>query len=314
VKRLPALGLQGLQIRAARASLCADLGIYYLDMTTCIPLVESGFHGLLDAAGVPLTDVGGGRQVYDTITISQYALALHDLYQHDRQEVHAQKFAIQLEAVVARIEREGEWRGFLIHQWTNLKYRRLRTPWVSALAQGMAISVLLRGYRLWSHENLLKEAEAVFRAMARPIETGGVRAADRCGHLWFEEYPLTPPVHVLNGFIFALWGVLDFARVTGDPDARKWWSEGIETLKAHIPDFDSGFWSLYDLRYRELASLHYHANIHPPQLEAMYALTGERIFLQYARRWRRFAHSWRCRVLWWIGLRIGALKRGWRFD
>src|SRR5262249_53074048 len=212
------------------------------------------------------------------------------------------------------IQREGEWQGFIVHRWSNPKYRQLRAPWVSALAQGAAISVLLRGYQLWLDAKLLDDAAAMFEGMERPLEVGGIRVQGWCGPLWFEEYPMTPPGHVLNGFIFALWGIVDFARVTGDEKAWRWWHEGVLTLKSHLPEFDCGFWSLYDLRYRELAALHYHQKIHPAQLEAMYALTGDKAFLHYANRWRRFADDWRCRARWWLGLRIGAFKRRWRFD
>jgi heparosan-N-sulfate-glucuronate 5-epimerase len=307
-------GAQHVAIRAGHASVSAELGTYYIEMPGVVRLVESGFHGPLDRAGIPLSDIGAGEHVYNPIVIAQYALALHDEYRRLGRGPYERKFATQVEAIMAQVERKGEWHGFFIHRWNNVKYRRVRAPWVSALSQGTAISALLRGYQLWRDESLLGEATAIFRAMERPIESGGVRSVDACGHLWFEEYPMTPPCHVLNGFIFALWGVIDFARATGDRDAWSWWHEGVRTLKAHLPEFDCGFWSVYDLRYRELAGVHYHLNIHAPQLEAMYGLTGEGIFLDYANRWRRFGKNRGCRFLWSLGLRIGAARRGWRFD
>lgn len=305
---------QHVAIRAGRASVSADLGEYYLEAPGVVRLVESGFHGPLDVAGVPLADIGDGEHVYNPIIIAQYALALHDEHRRLGSGPCERKFARQVEAIAAQVERRGEWHGFFIHRWNNAKYRKVRAPWVSALSQGTAISALLRGYQLWRDGSLLRDATAIFRAMERPIELGGVRSVDSCGHLWFEEYPMAPSCHVLNGFIFALWGVMDFARVTGDPDARSWWHQGVLTLKTHLPEFDCGFWSLYDLRYRELASVHYHLNIHVPQLEVMYGLTGEGIFLDYANRWRRFGQNKGCRVLWSLGLRLGAVRRGWRFD
>lgn len=305
---------QHVAIRAGRASVSRDLGTYYLEAPGVVRLVESGFHGPLDVAGVPRADIGGSEHVYSPVIIAQYALALHDEHLRLGSGPYERKFATQVEAIMAQVEPKGEWRGFFIHRWNNAKYRRVRAPWVSALSQGTAISVLLRGYQLWRDERLLRQAAAIFRAMERPIESGGVRSVDPCGHLWFEEYPMTPPCHVLNGFVFALWGVIDFARATGDRDAWSWWRQGVLTLKAHLPEFDCGFWSLYDLRYRELTSVHYHSNIHLPQLEVMYGLTGEEVFLKYANRWRRFAENPVSRVLWSFGLRVGAVRRRWRFD
>jgi heparosan-N-sulfate-glucuronate 5-epimerase len=306
--------LEDLHISATGGSLSSTLGAYYLDMTSVIPLVESGFHGLLDDAGVPLVSIRGDEHVYCASTIAQYAIALHDAYLRSGRDGYRCKCVTQLRAIIAQVERGGERGGFFVHRWGNGKYERLGVPWVSALSQGTAISALLRGYQLLGDESLLEEAGAMFFALGRPIEGGGVRTVDDCGHLWFEEYPMAPPSHVLNGFIFALWGILDFARVTGDKTAWNWWQGGVETLRAHLREFDCGFWSLYDLGYRELASMHYHVKIHAPQLEAMYALTGEKIFVDYANRWYRFARKPRCRALWWLGLRLGALRRGWRFD
>lgn len=306
--------LEDLNISATGGSFSSTLGAYYLDMTSSIPLVESGFHGPLDDAGVPLVNIQRGGRVYYATTIAQYALALHDAHLRSASEEYKCRFATQLRAIIGQVERGGEWGGFFVLRWEDEKYKRLGVPWVSGLSQGTAMSALLRGYQLLGEQSLLEEAGAIFSALDRPIEAGGVRTVDGCGHVWFEEYPFVPPNHVLNGFIFALWGILDFARVTGDKKAWNWWQGGIETLRAHLGEFDSGFWSLYDLGYRELASVHYHVKIHSPQLEAMYGLTGEKMFLDYANRWSRFGGMWRCRVLWWLGLRLGALKRRWRFD
>src|SRR5262245_31177521 len=74
--RIPDLG-----IRSAARSLSHDLRQYYLEMPGVIDFVESGVYGPLDEAGVPLADVGPGKQVYNPTIIAQYALALHDRFQ-----------------------------------------------------------------------------------------------------------------------------------------------------------------------------------------------------------------------------------------
>ncbi len=293
----------------------SSLGAYYLDFRGIIPLVEAAHFGPLEPDGVPRTGTGRGEEfVSHTTTIAQYALALHDAVLREGRAELRPRLAAQLEAVLRNTDRDGPWQGFIVHRWRNTKYQRLATPWVSALGQGNAISALLRGHQLLGEARFLEAATELFAALARPLHEGGVRFVDRCGHLWFEEYPMDPPSHVLNGFVFALWGILDFARATGDERAGQWWRAGVETLKAHLPDFDRGFWSLYDLRYRELASLPYHRNVHVPQLDALYGLTGEPAFHSFARRWERFGRSpWR-RGLWWLALRVDARRRGMRFD
>jgi heparosan-N-sulfate-glucuronate 5-epimerase len=315
VEHGPPLRFEALRLSAASASLAPALGAYYLDMRPVVPFIESGYHGRLDASGVPLTEVGPGCQVYNTITIAQYALALHDdLREQPGEKALERRLCTQLDALVAHTESDGPMRGFAVHRWDNRKYVELRSPWVSALAQGNGLSALLRGYQLLGVQRYLDVAHHVFEATRLPVESGGVSYRDRCGHLWLEEYPTTPPTHVLNGLIFALWGALDYARVTGNGDAWSMWNEGVATLRAHLEEFDAGFWSVYDLRYRELVSRHYHLNIHVPQLQVMYTLTGEDLFRTFAVRWLRFGASrWR-RALWWGALRWQAWARGYTFD
>ena len=43
---------------------------------------------------------------------------------------------------------------------------------------------------------------------------------DEHGNLWFEEYIVSPPTHILNGFMWAAWGVYDYFLATGDPTAQ----------------------------------------------------------------------------------------------
>lgn len=286
------------------------LGRYYLDFTGVLPLVEQEYHGPVDARGVPMNRFAGQGDFHNVITIAQYALALHDtiLASGETAELK-QMLQAQLNTIVELIEPGGQWKGFFLHQWNSPKYPELRAPWVSALGQGNGISALLRGYQWNGDPRLLECATAMFEALERPMSEGGAREVDANGHFWLEEYPMKPSSHVLNGFIFALWGVLDFARVTGSPRAWEWWNAGCQTLRVRLKDYDCGFWSVYDLSHRELASQYYQLNIHIPQLEAMHWLTGDELYLRFARRWRQFSRRRWNRALWWIGLRVGARLR-----
>jgi len=301
------------QIRRGNISSPELLAGYYLDMKPARLLVESGYFGPFDERGVALTtyrSAGSIQHVLNLVTTSQYALALIDILTENGRDANLEnKLQTQLDAIIAVAEREGCRAGLLLHYWDSPKYRELTSPWPSALSQGNAISALLRGYQLLGDQQQLQAATSLFEALDLSTSNGGVKVIDECGHLWFEEYPSEVPMFVLNGFIFALWGVLDYARVTGSEKAWRWWDEGLQTLKAHLPDFDNGYWSIYDLRYRELASSYYQENIHVPQMRVMYSLTGEKIFHRYAERWARFSKSLWCRGAWWIGLRVHARAR-----
>ncbi len=65
---------------------------------------------------------------------------------------------------------------------------------------------------------------------------------------FYEEYTAEVPTLVLNGMIFSLCGLLDFARVFPENDlGKKLVSEGFSTLENILPDYDLGFWSRYNL-------------------------------------------------------------------
>jgi heparosan-N-sulfate-glucuronate 5-epimerase len=267
----------------------APLGRFYQDFTAALDLVHRGVHGPMDADGRPLTAYGGAKPHYNAIIIAQYALACVP-GARSGDEPSQRRLRIQADWLVDHQEQQGTARGFWVQRFDNQKYAGLRTPWVSALAQGNALSALLRAREILGDEVYLAAATIGFQTLRLPTTAGGVRweAGD---DLWLEEYPLEPAGHVLNGAIYALWGVLDFARATNDAEAWGVWKKGASTIARHVEEFDAGFWSRYELGAPELVSVHYHKNIHIPQMQAMFALTGEPVFQEMARRWTRYLHS-----------------------
>ncbi|KPJ07372.1 D-glucuronyl C5-epimerase [Papilio machaon] len=85
---------------------------------------------------------------------------------------------------------------------------------------------------------------------------------------WYEEYPTTPPLFVLNGFIYTLLGLYDLHVIEGENSislAKKMFDDGMTSLKTLLPLFDTGSGSFYDLRHftlgvsPNLARWDYHA-------------------------------------------------------
>ena len=125
---------------------------------------------------------------------------------------------------------------------------------------------------------------------------------DDAGDWWIEEYLTQPPTHILNGFLWALWGVYDYQRLTGDPRAQELWERSLLTLEKNLGRYDTGCWSLYDLsptRLRNVASPFYHA-LHLVQLEVMHRLTGKAFFKEYLERWRGYRENGFCRRRAWL--------------
>lgn len=168
----------------------------------------------------------------------------------------------------------------------------LHSPWRSALAQGQGISVCLRAYKLSQEERYLEVAKRAFKSfyyLSRE-HPGGV-LDDSGGHTWLEEYIVEPPNHVLNGFIWALWGVRDYAVFMNDKYAWELWHLCVKTLRENLGHYDLGFWTTYDLvkfnpgRQRTMPSSIYYQNLHVVQMKAMCLLTSGTIFKHYEKRW-----------------------------
>jgi hypothetical protein len=113
---------------------------------------------------------------------------------------------------------------------------------------------------------------------------------DEDKNLWIEEYLVDPPTHILNGFMWALWGVFDYWLARSDALAKNIFDRGVETLVQNLARFDTGYWSLYEqsgTRLKMLASPFYH-QLHIVQLRVMSKLTGDARFAAVAERWEGY--------------------------
>lgn len=159
---------------------------------------------------------------------------------------------------------------------------RLVAPWVSAYAQGFALSFFVRLYRVTGEWAFVEDARAIamsFRLLG-PTRRHWVAYAPN-SDLWLEEYPSAKPSHVLNGFNYALFGLHEYERLTRDPVARELLQGGLATIRKFGTSYRvPGGISYYDLVHRT-QHLHYH-QIHIDQLRDLSALSGDPWFGQFA--------------------------------
>ncbi len=266
-----------------------QLGEYYMPF-----LEKAGYAGPYDAAGIPLLNYHGkiGLQ-YNPIAISQWGLGNFNLFLRSKDEEHKKKSQAAADWLVKHLEPNS----FGVPVWNHhfdWEYRTpLKAPWYSGLAQGQGISLLVRVARETGKSEYLEAAARAFVSFSRATEDGGVVFTDEHGDIWFEEYIVSPPTHILNGFIWAAWGVYDFFLATKEKSVRQLFDRAVETLRRNLDRYDLGFWSLYEqsgTRLPMVASSFYH-QLHVTQLGLMYRLTGDKMFSQYAERWAAYARS-----------------------
>ncbi len=270
-----------------------QLGEYYMSFTE-----KADYSGEHDSAGIPMLNYRGkiGLQ-YNPIAIAQWGLGNYNLFSQTQIEARRQKrrkrFLAASDWLCAHLEPNlnGTWIWNHHFDW---EYRSpLKAPWYSALAQGQGISLLVRSYRETGAPVYLDAARRAFTSFLKSTLDGGVTFTDEHSNLWFEEYIVSPPTHILNGFIWAAWGVRDYFLVTHDPTARDVFEQALLTLRANLHRYDLGFWSLYEqsgTRLPMIASPFYH-RLHVVQLRIMHRLTGDRTFAEFADKWEACARS-----------------------
>ncbi len=256
--------------------------------------MKADYAGHLDKDGIPMLDYHGNIGLkYNPIAISQYGLGNINKYLRDRDQTRLDKAIAAAGWFLNNIETNGNGIGVWYHKFDFEYARLLKNPWYSGLAQGQILSFMVRIYNITKNEKYLKCAHKILASFKEDIYNGGVVYEDSKKNLWIEEYITFPPMHILNGFIWALWGIYDYMLLTGSPVAKEIYERSIDTLINNLERYDCGFWSLYDLSdkiMKNLASPFYH-KLHIVQLNIMYRLTGNEIFQQYSKRWEHYLNN-----------------------
>ena len=253
---------------------------------------------------------GESEWLYDPIGLIQAGLSLHDQILDgsaagspgSQMADHAGDPDLDRRKIlldqVDWLHRSAEWLPDSIAVWSVPwiagRYG-LRPPWISALSQGQAISLLART-SAWDRPQDLVLARAVVRSLLD--STLPIVLRDESGIRFFEEFPAQPPTEVLNGCLFAWLGLWDYTRVTGDAPLRRTCLDLLDRIEEQVPEYElEGLglegWTRYDGRGERPTSPVYQ-ELHAALAEAISAETGRSFWRVRAERWRESAESpWR---------------------
>ena len=166
---------------------------------------------------------------------------------------------------------------FALH---NIQSETLKAPWYSGMAQGEALSLLTRLYQITEKSEYLESADQVFKSFTNFRGNGPWTVdIDENGYYWIEEYPNPNAAsdHVLNGFIYGLYGVYDYYSLTGNIQSRAILNASLLTLKHYLPDFrNPGQISFYCLGHKQMSESYHRKHI--KQLEMLYKITNDIFF------------------------------------
>ena len=243
-------------------------------------LTSTSYWKLFDPEGIPLIDYGPPIGIqYNPVEICHYALANYYTYQTTNNPQYLETFLIQANWLVRNARQNSDFTVWEYNfDWPTFNCTQ---PWISAMAQGEAISALTRAYVLTGNQTYLQTAQTATKAYEHETTQGGIRTTE-ANDIWYEEYADTqaPSSKVLNGFIFSLFGLYECTYLTNSSETTQLFQQAADTLARNIHQYDTGTWSYYDLLHKTIAGLNYHI-IHIIQLNTMYKLTGNQIFQQY---------------------------------
>jgi heparosan-N-sulfate-glucuronate 5-epimerase len=257
----------------------------FLDFAS-IPTIGDSAWIQLDEQGIPLVRYGQ-TWAYNPVTTAQMGLQQFSRWTLDNDPEHLAD-ATNLAGWLRETQDPGS--GLWSYDFdfpVGMFGTTLVRPWHSAMAQGEAMSLLTRVYRITNDRSLLEAAVAACLPLERDVSGGGLQA-DFFGHPYFEEYPTDPPSFTLNGFMFTLLGLHDLAPYA-EAGARLF-RVGMDTLVYCLPFYDTGSISAYHLGHitnppRPLhASRQYHV-LHIKQLLALGSVWPHETLSFYAQAW-----------------------------
>ena len=173
---------------------------------------------------------------------------------------------------------------------------KLKPGWYSSMAQGQAMSVLTRAYHITKNVDFLNAAKRATGLFHVKSKDNGILAIFMNKFKWYEEYPMTPPLLVLNGFLFSLMGLYDLKMTLPQGergDAEELFKEGMTSLRAMLLMYDTGSGTMHDLRHLtmdielNLASWAYHVT-HVNQLIWVTMIDSDPFYKKVLTRWQGY--------------------------
>lgn len=233
---------------------------------------------LLESESLPLYHTEKNGEVEFPVAIFQYGLGAYDLFLKTQDPKYLRKFMQCVDWAMNQQQDSGA--------WDSLSFLYPDYPY-SAMCQGEGASLLIRAFKQTGDQKYMTAAQKALDFMLEPVEKGGTT---KCSgkDVILMEYVQMPTV--LNGWIFAAFGLYDMSLESPNSKYGEAFSATIETMKNQLDLFDNGYWSKYDAD-KKITSPFYH-NLHIAQMEALYLVTEDKAFKEREEKWRFYQSKW----------------------
>ena len=209
---------------AAAPFLASPFTLYELDrdalpyvLTTPISLVDTEPH---DSTGVRMILING--KLYDQpVDQAQYGLKLLESYRLNNDPAYLARALLQAQRLVDRhIVHGGWWYPYPFVWRIHQQFETYNPPWFSMMAQGQAMSLFVRLYRLLGDAQWKTAADQTFATYSVAPVAGQPWGVYTVGNLlWLELYPSPVAVRgdlTYNGHMWSMFGLYDYWQLTHD--------------------------------------------------------------------------------------------------
>jgi hypothetical protein len=224
-----------------------DKYLYFLDLSR----KALDYDGELKENGVYQFLGYDGDYCAHPLEIAQYGLASWLAWRKSGDEQWIEHALNQCSWLVDNQEESGAW--YIRHK--NPLDHDLPLPWVSGMANGLAISALVRAYWFTKEEQYLTAAKKAYDFLELNVKDGGVKRYLDDETYVYEESVKPQLEGILNGHLFSMFGIYDLSLEIEVCKVSFW--DNIKNLKKILPKFDMGYWSYYCMS-GEIASGFYH--------------------------------------------------------
>jgi len=223
-----------------RVDIANDRFSYFYDISS----KAMSFSGRFNDEGIYLFPGYDGQDHIHSLEVAQYTLACWLSWRKTDDVFWLNKAILHSDWLRENQLDDGRW----VISHVNPQYSDLGESWCSSLAQGLAISALIRAYEHTSDISYMDAALKAADFLERDFELGGLKrsiAFNDVEGFVYEEYPRDKVSGVLNGHISSVLAILELSHY--EERFKISAEENIENLVNILPLYDIDYWSLYSL-------------------------------------------------------------------
>ena len=238
-----------------------------------------------DSSGIRLYEKFGNLY-YHPVIMAEHTIRFLDCYIRTENEEYLKNALVYSDKL---IEIGTESNGAIYFPYNfelilhNIPSEVLSAPWYSGMAQGEALSAFVRLYNVTNEKKYLPIIEKIFKGFTnfKKENNPWFVYVDEQEFYWIEEYPLNEATHVLNGFIYAIFGLYDYYQLNKDELSRTLIEASLTTLVKYLTEYrDPGYKSFYCLKHK--AQGEFYHQVHIIELKKLSEISGYSYFKDMA--------------------------------